>query len=70
MTCKQKVKHVCSINALTNLSSWTGRNGEINSYWSGDKDSTEKENGIHTITSLKNCKSLECSASKFVKKSL
>ena len=40
--CKQKVKHVCSTNALTNLSSWTGRNGAKNSYWSGDRNSTDK----------------------------
>ena len=42
VTCKQKVKHVCSSNGLTNLSSWTGRNGVNNSYWSGDRNATDK----------------------------
>ena len=46
VTCKQNVKHVCFTNALTNLSSWTGRNGENNSYWSGDKDPSEKVSEI------------------------
>ena len=46
-SCKQRVKHVCSSNALTNLSSWTGRNGIVHSYWSGDKNATEK--GIGSI---------------------
>ena len=57
------------MNALTNLSSWTGRNGEKNSYWSGNKDSTEKENEVLTIISLRNSKSPESSLSKFVEKS-
>ena len=42
VACKQKVKHVCSSNALTNLSSWTGRNGVTNTYWSGNRNSTDK----------------------------
>ena len=41
VTCKQKVKHVCSTNALTNLSSWTGRNGVKHSYWSGNRNATD-----------------------------
>ena len=41
VTCKQKVKHVCSTNGLTNLSSWTGRNGVKHTYWSGDRNSTD-----------------------------
>ena len=32
LTCKQKVKHVCSTNGLTNLASWTGRNEVLHSY--------------------------------------
>ena len=40
--CKQKIKHVCSINSLTNLSSWTGRNGVKHTYWSGDRNPTDK----------------------------
>ena len=42
VACKQKVKHVCSINSLTNLSSWTGRNGVKHTYWSGDRNPTDK----------------------------
>ena len=42
VVCKQKVKHVCSSNALSNLSSWTDRNGVTNSYWSGDRNATDK----------------------------
>ena len=50
VTCKQKLRHICSTNALTNLSSWTGRNGEMNTYWSGDKNSSETGNESFTIT--------------------
>ena len=50
VTCKQKLRHICSTNALTNLSSWTGWNGEMNTYWSGDKNSSETGNESFTIT--------------------
>ena len=46
VACKQKIKHVCSTNGLTNLSSWTGRNGVNHTYWSGDKNATDKGTGI------------------------
>ena len=49
VVCKQKVKHVCFSNALTNLSSWTGRNGVTNFYWSGNRNSTDK-GGISKIS--------------------
>ena len=42
VTCKQKIKHICSTNGLTNLSSWAGRNGVKHTYWSGDRNSTDK----------------------------
>ena len=51
VTCKQKVKHVCSTNGLTNLSSWTGRNGVKHTYWSENRNATDKGSGI----SVKSC---------------
>ena len=42
VTCKQKIKHVCSTNGLTNLSSWTGRDRVEYTYWSGDRNTTDK----------------------------
>ena len=54
VTCKQKVKHICSTNGLTNLSSWTGRNGVKHTYWSGNRNSTEQGIRIkaHPINNL------------------
>ena len=46
VTCKQKVKHICSTNWLTNFSSWTGRNNLMHTYWSGNRNATEKGIGI------------------------
>ena len=46
VACKQKIKHVCSSNGLTNLSSWTGRNGVKHTYWSGDRNASDKGIGI------------------------
>ena len=39
--CSQKIKHTCTVNQLTNYSSWINRNGVINTYWSGAKDPSE-----------------------------
>ena len=46
VACKQRIKHVCSINRLTNLSSWIGRNGFKHTYWSGNGNRTDKGIGI------------------------
>ena len=47
VACKQKIKHICSSNGLTNLSSWTGRNGVKHTYWSGEKNATDKGTGLY-----------------------
>ena len=36
--CTQKVTHNCNFNGLSDLSSWIGLNGTINSYWHGNRN--------------------------------
>ena len=41
LSCTQSIKHTCIVNSLTTFSSWTGRDGIVRKYWSGDGNSSD-----------------------------
>ena len=40
-SCSQSIKHICTVNSLTKYSSWISRNGVVNTYWSGSRNSSD-----------------------------
>ena len=39
--CSQTITHTCTVNPLTKYASWINRDGGVNTYWNGAKNSSE-----------------------------